>query len=121
MWSAATLAAQQPAITASEIDQIKKDVTAAVEKYYRLFSEQNIKALPAEVFNIPWIQMTGNGPQSNLTQEQSLAGFETSEARKFFGAPMPLSSALERDYLTPWPAATAEKRFRERFESLVKP
>ena len=49
-----------------------------------------------------------------------LAGFETSEARKFFGAPMPLSTALERDYLTPWPAATAEKRFRERFESLVK-
>jgi hypothetical protein len=49
-----------------------------------------------------------------------LAGFETSEARRFFGAPMPLSTALERDYLTPWPAATAEKRFRERFESLVK-
>ena len=49
-----------------------------------------------------------------------LAGFETSEARKFFGSPMPLSTALERDYLTPWPAATAEKRFRERFESLVK-
>ena len=50
-----------------------------------------------------------------------LAGFETSEARKFFGAPMPLSTALERDYLTPWPAATAEKRFRQRFASLVKP
>ena len=49
-----------------------------------------------------------------------LAGFETSEARKFFGAPMPLSTTLERDYLTPWPAATAEKRFRERFQSLVK-
>ena len=49
-----------------------------------------------------------------------LAGFHTSEARKFFGVPMPLSTALERDYLTPWPAATAEKRFRERFESLVK-
>ena len=30
--------------------------------------------------------------------------------------PKPLSPALERDYLTPWPAETAEKRFRERFE-----
>ena len=78
LWTAATLAAQPPAITAPEIDQIKKDVTAAVEKYYRLFSEQNMKALPAEVFNTPWIQMTGNGPQANLTAEQSLAGFETS-------------------------------------------
>ena len=78
LWTAATLVAQQPAITTAEIDQIKKDVTAAVEKYYRLFSEQNMKALPAEVFNTPWIQMTGNGPQPNLTAEQSLAGFEAS-------------------------------------------
>jgi len=48
-----------------------------------------------------------------------LAGFEFAEARKFFGRPQPLSSALERDYLTPWPAQTAEKRYRERFASLV--
>jgi uncharacterized protein len=48
-----------------------------------------------------------------------LAGFQLAEARKFFGRPQPLSSALERDYLTPWPAQTAEKRFRERFASLV--
>jgi 5'-deoxynucleotidase YfbR-like HD superfamily hydrolase len=49
-----------------------------------------------------------------------LAGFDVAEARRFFGRPTALSSALERDYLTPWPAETAERRFRERFTSLLK-
>src|SRR6202158_1477377 len=49
-----------------------------------------------------------------------LAGFETAEARKFFGPPPKFSTALERDYLTPWPAGTAEARFRERAEKLSK-
>ncbi len=49
-----------------------------------------------------------------------LAGFEIAEARKFFGRPQPLSGALERDYLTPWPAGTAEQRYRERVAALVK-
>jgi glucose-6-phosphate isomerase len=72
------LAAQQPPLTAGEIAQIKKDVTEAVEKYYRLFSERNMKALPEEVYNIPWILMSATGPQPNLTKEQALAGFEAS-------------------------------------------
>ena len=49
-----------------------------------------------------------------------LAGFEDAEARRFFGPPPKFSSAIERDYLTPWPAATAEKRFCERFEKLLR-
>jgi 5'-deoxynucleotidase YfbR-like HD superfamily hydrolase len=49
-----------------------------------------------------------------------LAGFTLAEARKFFGRPQPLSTALERDYLTPWPAGTAEQRFRERVAALMK-
>jgi 5'-deoxynucleotidase YfbR-like HD superfamily hydrolase len=49
-----------------------------------------------------------------------LAGFALTEARKFFGRPQPLSSPLERDYLTPWPAATAERRYRERIAALMK-
>jgi 5'-deoxynucleotidase YfbR-like HD superfamily hydrolase len=49
-----------------------------------------------------------------------LAGFEEDEARKFFGPPPKFSAALERDYLTPWPAGSAEARFRERFEKLLR-
>ena len=49
-----------------------------------------------------------------------LAGFETAEARKFFGPPPKFSAVIERDYLTPWPAGTAEARFRERFKKLLR-
>jgi 5'-deoxynucleotidase YfbR-like HD superfamily hydrolase len=49
-----------------------------------------------------------------------LAGFAAAEARRFFGPPPRLSPAIERDYLTPWPAGTAEKRYLERFAALVR-
>ncbi len=49
-----------------------------------------------------------------------LAGFEPPEARRFFGPPPKFSAVLERDYLTPWPAGTAEARFRERFRKLLR-
>ncbi len=49
-----------------------------------------------------------------------LAGFADEEARRFFGQPPKFSAAIERDYLTPWPAGTAETRFRERLERLMR-
>jgi 5'-deoxynucleotidase YfbR-like HD superfamily hydrolase len=49
-----------------------------------------------------------------------LAGFADAEARRFFGPPPRLTPALERDYLVPWPAQSAERRYRERLESLVR-
>jgi 5'-nucleotidase len=49
-----------------------------------------------------------------------LAGFSAAEAQRFFGPPPKLSPAIERDYLTPWSAGTAEKRFLERFSALAK-
>ncbi len=49
-----------------------------------------------------------------------LAGFADDEARKFFGPPPKFSAAIERDYLTPWPAGTAEQKYRERFEKLLR-
>jgi 5'-deoxynucleotidase YfbR-like HD superfamily hydrolase len=49
-----------------------------------------------------------------------LAGFEDAEARSFFGQPPKFSAAIERDYLTPWPAGTAERQYRERFEKLLR-
>ncbi|MBS0248326.1 MAG: HD family hydrolase [Proteobacteria bacterium] len=49
-----------------------------------------------------------------------LAGFEEAEARKFFGPPPKYSAAMEREYLTPWPASTAAKRLTERVERLLR-
>jgi 5'-deoxynucleotidase YfbR-like HD superfamily hydrolase len=48
-----------------------------------------------------------------------LAGFSASEARRFFGAPPKFSAVIERDYLVPWPAETAERRYLDRFAKLA--
>jgi 5'-deoxynucleotidase YfbR-like HD superfamily hydrolase len=47
-----------------------------------------------------------------------LAGFAAAEAGRFFGTPPRLSASIERDYLTPWPAETAQARYLERFGRL---
>ena len=47
-----------------------------------------------------------------------LAGFSESEAKRLFGRDPGLSVSLRDDYLTPWSAAKAEKRFLDRFNAL---
>ena len=47
-----------------------------------------------------------------------LAGFAQAEARRLFGRDPGLPPETKRDYLTPWTAAKAEKRFLERFKTL---
>jgi 5'-deoxynucleotidase YfbR-like HD superfamily hydrolase len=49
-----------------------------------------------------------------------LAGFSAAEAGRFFGRPPRFSTAIERDYLTPWPADVAEARYRERIAQLAR-
>jgi uncharacterized protein len=48
-----------------------------------------------------------------------LAGFDAREAQRFFGRPPAISPAMERDYLKPWAAETAQARYLERFKKLV--
>src|SRR5262245_9737324 len=47
-----------------------------------------------------------------------LAGFSESEARRLFGRDPGLPDTVRRDYLSPWSAAKAEKRFLARFKAL---
>jgi hypothetical protein len=47
-----------------------------------------------------------------------LAGFSEAEARRLFGRDPGLPESVRDDYLTPWSAAKAEKRFLTRFNSL---
>ena len=68
------VAQQAPVDTA----KVTSEVKATVDKYYRLFSEQNMKALPEEIYMTPWIIIGGNGPEADLTKEQALARFEGS-------------------------------------------
>jgi 5'-deoxynucleotidase YfbR-like HD superfamily hydrolase len=48
-----------------------------------------------------------------------LAGFKDAEARKLFGRPPNLPEEAEADFLKPWPAGKAEKRFLARFKALI--
>jgi hypothetical protein len=47
-----------------------------------------------------------------------LAGFGREEAKRLFGRDPGLPETTRQDYLTPWSAAKAEKRFLARFETL---
>src|SRR5262245_16357784 len=49
-----------------------------------------------------------------------LAGFAALEARHFFGRPPQLTTSIERDYLTPWPAEIGQARYLDRFETLAR-
>jgi len=49
-----------------------------------------------------------------------LAGFAPAEAKRLFGRDPGLPLATRQDYLNPWSAAKAEKRFLARFETLHK-
>ena len=57
--------------------------------------------------------------QAAYLESTRLAGFDSAEARRFFGRPPVFSAALERDYMKPWPAETAQARYYERFKTLA--
>jgi uncharacterized protein len=48
-----------------------------------------------------------------------LAGFAETEAKRLFGRDPGLPASAKADYLTPWSAAKAEKRYLARFKSLI--
>ncbi|HSI41571.1 MAG TPA: HD family hydrolase [Xanthobacteraceae bacterium] len=56
---------------------------------------------------------------SAFLEATRLAGFTVAEARRFFGRPVPLDPALERDHLVPWSADEAAARFLARFAELA--
>jgi 5'-deoxynucleotidase YfbR-like HD superfamily hydrolase len=49
-----------------------------------------------------------------------LAGFSAREARRFFGSAPKMPPRIEREYLVPWPAELAQKRYLERFAKAVR-
>ena len=48
-----------------------------------------------------------------------LAGFSETEAKRLFGRDPGLPPSVRADYLSPWSAAKAQKRFLARFKSLI--
>lgn len=75
---AAMPAAAQQTLPQAQKDTIRKEVTAAVDQYYRFFSAHEMKALPETSFNIPWVMIGAEGPDADVTKEQALARFQAS-------------------------------------------
>jgi len=89
----------------------------AVEK--RLLSAIHIRfglpaALPADITR----QIKAADKGAAYLEATLLAGFAEPEARRLFGRDPGLPRATVQDYLTPWSAARAEKRFLARFRAL---
>jgi hypothetical protein len=96
------------------------DAYKAVE--YRLLAAIHLRfglppALPGDLVAL----IKASDRAAAYLEATRLAGFSTTEARKFFGPPPKFSTLIERNYLAPWPAETAERRYLERFAKLVGP
>jgi hypothetical protein len=96
------------------------DAYKAVE--YRLLAAIHLRfglppALPGDLVAL----IKASDRAAAYLEATRLAGFSMTEARKFFGPPPKFSTLIERNYLAPWPAETAERRYLERFAKLVGP
>ena len=89
---------------------VEKRLLVAIHRRFGLTPE-----LPAEVIKL--IKAADRG--AAFLEATHLAGFATAEARRFFGARPTLPAAVERDYMTPWPALDAERRYLDRFGKIA--
>jgi hypothetical protein len=90
----------------------------AVEK--RLLSAIHIRfGLPAMLSPEIERQIKEADKGAAYLEATELAGFAQTEAKRLFGRDPGLPAATRQDYLTPWTAARAEKRFLARFEALT--
>jgi 5'-deoxynucleotidase YfbR-like HD superfamily hydrolase len=88
-----------------------------VEK--RLLSAIHIRfGLPAELAADITAQIKNADRGAAYLEATMLAGFSQAEARRLFGRDPGLPDSARDDYLMPWSAAKAEKRFLARFNSL---
>jgi 5'-deoxynucleotidase YfbR-like HD superfamily hydrolase len=88
-----------------------------VEK--RLLSAIHIRfGLPRELDPSVTAQIKNADRGAAYLEATMLAGFSEAEAKRLFGRDPNLPESMREDYLTPWNAAKAEKRFLARFNSL---
>jgi uncharacterized protein len=88
-----------------------------VEK--RLLAAIHIRfGLPAELSAEITRQIKHADRGAAYLEATELAGFAEGEARRLFGRDPGLPEATRQDYLTPWSAAKAERRFLARFKAL---
>ena len=90
----------------------------AVEK--RLLAAIHIRfGLPPELGAEIERQIKNADRGAAFLEATELAGFAQAEAKRLFGRDPGLPETTRQDYLTPWSAAKAEKRFLARFKALL--
>ena len=89
----------------------------AVEK--RLLSAIHLRfGLPTQIAPEIERQIKAADRGAAYLEATELAGFSRQEAKRLFGRDPDLPETVRQDYLTPWNATRAEKRFLARFRSL---
>ncbi|MFN8062748.1 MAG: hypothetical protein U0Q12_26590 [Vicinamibacterales bacterium] len=78
LWALSATVGAQAQMSPAEVEAVKKDVVAHLDKYYRAFTELRPDVLAGEVFNIPWVVIGANGPQADMTREEAHARFQAS-------------------------------------------
>jgi uncharacterized protein len=85
----------------------------------RLLSAIHVRfGLPAVLSNDIVRQIKNADRGAAYLEATTLAGFREAEAKRLFGRDPGLLPSVRDDYLTPWSAAKAEKRFLARFNTL---
>ncbi|MBN9004434.1 MAG: HD family hydrolase [Rhizobiales bacterium] len=88
-----------------------------VEK--RLLAAIHVRfGLPASLPIAMERQIKGADMGAAYLEATHLAGFSQAESKRLFGSDPDLPAAMVEDYLTPWSASKAEKRFLARFKTL---
>jgi 5'-deoxynucleotidase YfbR-like HD superfamily hydrolase len=86
---------------------------------HRLLAAIHIRfGLPATLSTDITAQIKHADRGAAFLEATMLAGFSEAEAKRLFGRDPGLPESVRDDYLTPWNAAKAEKRFLTRFNSL---
>ncbi len=72
----AALSAQ--GLSNAEMERVKAEVTATMDRYYELFSARNMEALPEEIFAIPWMTLGGGGINASTSRDEALVRWQGS-------------------------------------------
>jgi uncharacterized protein len=98
------------AVLGGDYKQVERRLLAAIHIRFGLppqLDAQNARRIKAADRGAAYLEAT------------ELAGFAEAEAKRLFGHGPGLPDAVKAEYLTPWSAAKAEKRFLSRFKSLI--
>lgn len=62
----------------SEVERVRAEVTATMDRYYEFFYERDMGSLPDEIFAIPWMTLGPNGINASTSRDAALVRWQSS-------------------------------------------